>query len=144
MRRLVGSVAAWLVVAGANPVAAQRATATPTVRLEDPRPAPILPAVLVPFVIPDSWCEGNVEPRVTLRVHDVLMEPLRTLRLRGRGNRDLNRLTMRCGQHVAFWDGAVGDPPRLPTPTVYYLRLVVERDGRWPGTAAVRLVVPQY
>jgi hypothetical protein len=145
MRRLRGWLVAWPLVAGATPMAAQRAANQPIVRLEEPRPAPILPAVYVPFVIPQDWCQGpGGAPRVTIRLHNLLQEPLRNLRLRGRDGRELDRLALRCGAHVAFWDGAVGDPPHLPIPTVYYIRLLVERDGRRPGTDAKRVVVPQY
>lgn len=145
MRRQVVSLAAWFVVAGGSPLAAQRAPDRPIVRVEEPRPAPILPAVLVPFTIPDSWCQGpGGNPRVTLQVFNLLQEPLRSLTVRRRPAQVLDRLPMRCGSHVAFWDGTVGDPPHLPMPTVYYLRLRVQREGRRDETATVRLVVPQY
>lgn len=145
MRRLAGLAATWLVVAGPNPLAAQRADARPIVRLETPRPAPFLPAVLVPFSIPDTWCEGGGGlPRVTVRVYDVLGGPLRTLRTRGRSGQELSALPLRCGRHVAYWDGSVGSPPRLPPATTYYIRLLVQRGDRRDATTSVQLVVPQY
>lgn len=144
MRRLVQSVAAWLLVAGTPSLAAQRVTRPLAPRIEEPRPAPIFPAAFVPFSIPDSWCDAGGTPQVTLRVFGVLSRPLHTLRLRGRGNRALDRLPLRCGTHVAVWNGTVGDPPRLAVPYTYYLRLEVAREGRRTLTHTVQMVVLPY
>ncbi len=144
MRRLVWPGVVWLLVAGTNPLAAQRVSAPPAPRLEEPRPAPALPAALVPFTIPSDYCRGGSEPRVSLRVYDVLSQPVHLLRLRGRDGQLLDRLPLRCGTYVGIWNGTIGDPPRLPLATVYYLQLHVEWDGGSPRLATLKVVVPQY
>lgn len=142
MRRLVWPGVAWLLVAVAPGLTAQRAGTPTAPRLEEPRPAPALPVALVPFSVPQAWCQGGGQPSVTLRVFDFLITPVRVLRLRGRNGQLLDGSPLRCGAHVAFWDGTVGDPPRLPIPAVYYVQLQVEREGRRTELATIKLVVP--
>lgn len=125
-------------------MAAQRAVAPPALRLEEPRPAPALPAALVPFTIPVEYCRGGSDPLVSLQVYDVLSQPVHVLRLRGRDGRQLDRLPLRCGTHVGIWNGTIGDPPQLPLATVYYLQLNVEWSGGSPRLATLKVVVPQY
>lgn len=144
MRRLAWLGVAWLLVAVTNPLAAQRGDSSPAPRLEDPRPAPALPAALVPFTIPAEYCRGGLQPLVSLRAYDVLSQPVHVLRLREPDGRPLEQLPLRCGTHVGFWNGTIDDPPRLPLATVYYLQLQVERPGITPRYATLKLVVPQY
>lgn len=143
MRRLVWPGVAWLLVAVSAPLAAQRAGDPPAPRLEEPRPAPALPLALVPFTIPSEWCEGGGQPTVSLRVYNHLLQPVRVLRLRGANGRLLENLPMRCGTYVAFWDGTIDDPPRLPPGGVYRLRLLLERPGFRPQPAPIKVMVIQ-
>lgn len=143
MRRLVWPGVAWLLVAVSIPLAAQRAGDPPAPRLEEPRPAPAFPVALVPFSIPTEWCQGGVEPRVTLRAYNSLSQPVHVLRLRGRSGARLLELQLRCGSHVAIWDGTIGDPPRLPPGAVYYVNLTVVRPNSRPQLATKRVVVTQ-
>ncbi len=144
MGRLVWPGVVWLLVVGATPLAAQRTATLPAPRLEEPRPAPALPAALVPFTIPADYCRGGVEPLVSLRVYDVLSQPVHVLRLRGRDGRLLDRLPLDCGTHVGIWNGTIDDPPRLPLANVYYLQLQLEWPGGNPRLATHKVVVPQY
>jgi hypothetical protein len=143
MRRLVWPGVAWLLVAVTSPLAAQRPADPPAPRLEDPRPAPAFPMALVPFTIPVEWCRGGVRPLVTLEVYDVLVQPMHVLRMRGPNGAPIDRLPLRCGRHVAVWNGTIDDPPRLPPATVYRLRLAVERPDSRPQSA-LKVLVIQY
>ena len=86
MRRLVGPVLGLLLVGGmAQSATAQRTSAlAPTAVIEEPRPNPVLPAALVPFVIPAEVCRKDHTPLVALKVYNVLAQPVATLRLRSR------------------------------------------------------------
>jgi hypothetical protein len=143
MRRLVWPGVAWLLVAVSPPLAAQRAGDPPAPRLEEPRPFPAFPVALVPFIIPAEWCRGGGRPSVSLHVHNSTLERVRTLRIRGQGGQSLDGLTLRCGTHVAIWDGTIDDPPRLPFGAVYHLRLVVERPGFRSQPAQIRSIAIQ-
>lgn len=143
MRRLVWPGVAWLLVAVGTPLAAQRAGDPPAPRLEEPRPAPAFPMALVPFTIPAEWCRGGQRPVVTLRVFNSSTTPVRLLRLRGRNGAALDKLPVRCGTYVAFWDGTVNDPPRLALPSVFYVQLAVERPGMRTQLRTVQLNATQ-
>lgn len=142
MRRLVMPGVAWLLVAVSAPAAAQRPASPPAVKLEEPRPAPVFPVALVPFSIPGELCRGGVLPEVSLRVNDALIRPVHTLRLRERPRRLLDRLPLRCGRHVALWDGTIDNGSRIAPPFVYYLSLTVTLPGAPPLRDTFKLVVP--
>ncbi|HET9066704.1 MAG TPA: hypothetical protein VFN22_12860 [Gemmatimonadales bacterium] len=126
-------IVAWLVVLGARPLQAQRATPPPIPTLDEPRPWPIFPALLVPFSVPEEYCREGRTPRVQLRVFDGLTAPIATLTLRGRAARPLDGRPLRCGAWVAHWDGAWGSPPRLASNAVYWLQLSVDTSSATPG-----------
>ena len=84
----------------ALPAAAQRSPDAPTFVLEEPRPNPVLPAALVPFAITSEVCQGAC-PRVALRVYNVFVQPVASLRLRDRRAVVLDSIPLRCGQYVA-------------------------------------------
>jgi hypothetical protein len=141
MRRLVMPGMAWLLVAQV-PAAAQQPVSRQAVQLEEPRPAPVLPLALVPFSIPAELCRNGRLPTVSLIVSNAVTKPVATLRLRSRGRELLERLPLRCGRHVAVWDGTVGDGTRLAVPFVYYINLSVTLPGEPPRRDTFRLVVP--
>ena len=129
MRRFVGpGLGLLLGGVAAFPVAAQRSSDAPApVVLEEPRPNPVLPAALVPFVIASDVCRRGHTPRVALRVYNVFAQPVASLRLRDRHAAVvLDSIPMRCGQYVALWDGTVAGGTRAASPGVYYLRLSVD------------------
>lgn len=143
MRRLVWPGVAWLLVAVSAPLAAQRAGDPPAPRLEEPRPAPALPMALVPFSIPAEWCRGGTQPRVSLRVFNIAIQPVHVLRLRGRDETLIEQLPLRCGSHVGIWNGTINDPPILPPGHVYYLQLMVEKAGFRAQLRTVKVAVAQ-
>lgn len=128
MRRLVRPVLGLLLLVGlARSATAQRAPGVvPGPVLEEPRPNPVLPAALVPFVIPEEMCRNNSIPLVALKVYNALGVPVATLRLRSRRAETLDSIRLRCGRYVAIWDGTIGGGTRVPPPGVYYLNLAVE------------------
>jgi hypothetical protein len=141
MRRLSWSgLAAALLGMVALPVAAQRAPDRPLVTLEEPRPNPVLPAALVPFVIDQEVCRKDHVPTVSVKVYNVLANPVATLRLRGRRAEMLDDRPLRCGNYVAVWDGTIDGGTRVAPPGIYYLQLAV--DDRSPRTRKVIVAQP--
>lgn len=147
MRRHAVSVgiAAWLVL-GAVPLHAQRDAPPPIPTLDEPRPWPIFPALLVPFSLPAEYCRDGRMPRVTLRAFSGLIQPVATLVLRNQAATPLDGVRLRCGAWVARWDGVLGSPPRIAPNAVYYLQLAVDtsdaaRDQRPPVLRTRKLVV---
>jgi hypothetical protein len=128
MRRFIGP-GLGLLLGGvvALPAAAQRSSDLPAFVLEEPRPNPVLPAALVPFVIASDVCRRGHTPRVALRVYNVFVQPVASLRLRDRRNAVvLDSIPLRCGQYVGLWDGTVAGGTRAASPGIYYLRLSVD------------------
>lgn len=142
MRRLVGLAVAGLLIANALPLASQRPGTPAAVKLEEPRPAPVFPVAIVPFSIPAELCRGGRIPEVTLAVHDAIAKPVQTLRLRNRQRELLDRLPLRCGRHVALWDGTIDNGARMAPPFVYYLQLTVQLPDTAPLRDTFKLVVP--
>lgn len=127
MRRLVGLVLVTLLGGGlAQRAGAQRLPETRAPAIEEPRPNPVLPAALVPFVIPAEECRKDHLPQVALKVYNVLAQPVATLRLRGRRPDPVDAVRLRCGAYVAVWDGTIGGGARVAPPGIYYLQLTVD------------------
>lgn len=140
MRRLQWSVVEALFLGMlAAPLTAQRATERPPVVLEEPRPNPVLPAALVPFAIDQEVCRRDHVPLVSLKVYNVLAEPVAVLVLRGRRAESLDNHALRCGTYVAVWNGTIDGGTRVAPPGIYYLQLVA--DDRAPRTR--KLIVTQ-
>lgn len=116
-----------LLLAGvmAGPVHAQRPAATAAVVLEEPRAAPVFPAALVPFTLGSELCRDGGEPIVSIRVYNVLAQPVATLRMRRRRQESLDSLPLRCATHVAIWDGTIDSGTRVAPPGIYYVQLAV-------------------
>lgn len=140
MRRLVLPVMGLLLAAVMVPSAsAQRPGQEPTVALEEPRPSPVFPAALVPFTLGSEICRDGNQPVVSLKVYNVLAQPVATLRLRGRQGEVLEERPLRCGAYVATWDGTIAEGTRVAPPGIYYVQLNVVGHR----AATRRLIVPQ-
>jgi len=141
-------IVAWLVVMGAFPLQAQRGTPPPIPTLDEPRPWPIFPALLVPFSVPAEFCRDGRTPRVTLRAFSGLTQPVATLVIRNRAATPLDGRPLRCGAWVARWDGVLGSPPRIAPNAVYYLQLAVDTSnvgaGQRPPVLRTRKLVVAY
>lgn len=141
MRRLYWSVVGVLLLAvAAVPVAAQRSSGRPLVTLEEPRPNPVLPAALVPFNIDPEVCQKGHVPQASVKVYNVLANPVAVLRLRGRRAEPLDNRPLRCGAYIAVWDGTIDGGARVAPPGIYYLQLAV--DDRAPRTRKVIVTKP--
>ena len=128
MRRFVGPglglLLGWVVVL---PATAQRSPDAPAFILEEPRPNPVLPAALVPFAIASEVCRRGHTPRVALRVYNVFVQPVASLRLRDRRTVVvLDSVPLGCGRYVDLWDGTIAGGTRAASPGIYYLRLSVD------------------
>jgi hypothetical protein len=140
MRRLVVPVVGLLLAVVMVPSAsAQRPGQAATVSLEEPRPNPVFPAALVPFTLGSEICRDGGQPVVSLKVYNVLAQPVATLRLRGRQGEVLDERPFRCGAHVATWDGTIAGGTRVAPPGIYYVQLNVVGQR----AATRRLIVPQ-
>lgn len=140
MRRLVVPVVGLLLAVVMVPSAsAQRPGQMAAVTLEEPRPNPVFPAALVPFTLQSEICRDGGQPVVSLKVYNVLAQPVATLRLRGRQGEVLGERPLRCGAHVATWDGTIAEGTRVAPPGIYYVQLNVVGQR----AATRRLIVPQ-
>ena len=106
--------------------------------IEEPRPLPVLPAAFVPFTIGQEFCQNGRLPTVGLKVYNVFARPVAVLRVRGRIATPIDRTQMRCGTHVALWDGTLDGGTRTASPGIYYLQLTV--DDR---TTTRKVIVPR-
>jgi hypothetical protein len=106
--------------------------------IHPPRPIPVLPMVLVPFQLGTELCPGDNLPVVSLRVYNVLAQPVAVLRLRNTRGELVEGLRLTCGAYVARWDGTIDSGARIAPPGIYYLHLVA--DGR---RKTLQLIVPQ-
>lgn len=146
-RTLALATALSLPFGGANPLLAQQTRDLP--ELYQPRPAPVFPALMVPYSIPGEFCRSGRRPGVTLRVFNSLTQPVATLVRRQRPTELIDGRPSDCGEFVARWNGQIGDPPRLAPNAVFYLQLAVDtslatgRDGP-PYLRTRKLVVPAY
>jgi hypothetical protein len=140
MRRLVVPVVALLLaVVMVSTASAQRPGQAAVVVLEEPRPSPVFPAALVPFTLGSEICRDGGQPVVSLKVYNVLAQPVATLHLRGRRGDVLDERPIRCGAHVATWDGTIAEGTRVAPPGIYYVQLNVVGQR----AATRRLIVPQ-
>jgi hypothetical protein len=140
MRRLVVPVVGLLLAVVMVPSAsAQRPGQSAAVVLEEPRPSPVFPAALVPFTLGSEICRDGGQPVVSLKVYNVLAQPVVTLYLRGRRADVLDERPIRCGAHVATWDGTIDGGTRVAPPGIYYVQLNVVGQR----AATRRLIVPQ-
>lgn len=140
MRRLVVPVVGLLLAGVMVPSAsAQRPGQSARVVLEEPRPNPVFPAALVPFTLQSEICRDGGQPVVSLTVYNVLAQLVATLHLRGRQGDVLDERSLRCGTHVATWDGTIAGGTRVAPPGIYYVQLNVVGQR----AATRRLIVPQ-
>lgn len=148
-RTLPVAITFVLTLLGTTPAHAQLPAPRPTIpTLDEPRPLPVFPALLVPFSIPSQYCAEGRRPRVTLRVFSGLTKEIATLVLRGPEATPLDGRPVGCGPAVARWDGVEGKSLRLATNAVYWIQLAVDTsatpDGRPPILRTRQLVVPAY
>jgi hypothetical protein len=97
-------------------------------------PNPTTPETWIPFRIGDG--AGCSDPsrlyRVSLRIYNVLAQPVAMPVLQGAGNvaggEPIDRLFLTCGQYTAYWDGKDAKTQQEAASGVYLYRLEV--DGK--------------
>ncbi|MDB4915844.1 MAG: hypothetical protein JWM95_3488 [Gemmatimonadetes bacterium] len=89
-------------------------------------PNPFNPETRFPFNV--ELCEGGASTHVvTLKVYNVLAQVVAVPILEG-VNKPLQKLTLACGQYVAFWDGKVLGTGKEAASGVYTYVLEVDGD----------------
>ncbi len=99
-------------------------------------PNPFNPDTRIPFTVgmvgdPPVCAEGSRVYRVSLRIHNVLSQPVAVPVLQGggeHGGRPIENLPLSCGEFQAWWDGKVRGTAREVASGVYYA--ILEVDGR--------------
>jgi hypothetical protein len=115
--------------------AAQQPARRSGVTLGQNYPNPFNPETFIPFGVggaPDCSTEQGRLYRVSVRIFNVLTQPVATPVLRGgsdgvAGGQPLENVSLPCGSFVAYWDGK-GRDGREAASGVYLYR--IEVDGR--------------
>ena len=120
-----------LCAAGASDARGQ-ANPPPLVELKQNYPNPFNPATTIPFSLSADLFANGHRPKVTLRIYNVLAQPVAVPILQGTGQA-LDELELNCGSfagcnYSAYWDGKVLGSGREAASGVYIYQLIV--DGR--------------
>ena len=130
---------AWAVVLGLGLVAAgtgigvgQGNNPAPPVELRQNYPNPFNPATTIPFTLGGELFANGHEPRVSLRIYNVLAQLVAKPILQGTG-KPLDELALTCSNpsgcsFSAYWDGNLMDTGRQAASGIYIYQLTV--DGR--------------
>lgn len=105
-------------------------------------PNPFNPETFLSFSVGDDGCnDGGRLYRVTVRIYNVLAQPVATPILQGPSTtgttpssstgQTLSNLQLTCGQYTAYWDGKFMNTGREVASGVYLWELVV--DGQRIG-----------
>lgn len=100
----------------------------PLVELKENSPNPFFPSTAMPFDIHQEVCAGGRQPVVTMHIYNVLVQVVAIPILQGSSTSErLENVRLRCGSHVAFWDGRNRDGREVPD-GVYYYQLLVDGE----------------
>ena len=110
-------------------------------------PNPFNPVVHIPFTVGDSACASGEQHVVTVRILNILAQPVVTPVLFGpaanstssassslNGSR-ISNLKLACGDYVAFWDGFVEGGGREAASGTYIVQIVV--DGKLANSTRI-------
>jgi hypothetical protein len=96
-------------------------------------PNPFNPETRIPFSVGDAPTCSNSSKQyvVSLKIYNVIMTPVATPILQSgtsgvAGGQPLEKLTVPCGEYVAYWDGKVQATGREAASGVYLFRLEVD------------------
>lgn len=137
MKRLWGALGLVLALSVFMPrvAAAQQETVDRRTgsRLGQNYPNPFNPETHIPFNVGDypTCSDPNKQYRVSLRIYNVIMTSVATPVLtRGTngvaGGQPLEKVSLPCGQYVAYWDGKVQATGREAASGIYPYRLEVD------------------
>lgn len=112
-------------------------------RLEQNYPNPANPDTYIPFVLEESLFRDGEPPVVTLRIVNMLRQPIATPRTTGRGRAvPVQDLVVEApGRIVAYWDGKDLNGRRAPA-GLYYCELIIE-GRREPELIRIVVVAPR-
>ena len=104
----------------------------PTVELKQNFPNPFNPATTIPFILGGELFANGHEPRVSLRIYNVLAQLIAVPILQGTGE-PLDQLVLTCSNpsgcaFSAYWDGNVQNTRQQAASGIYIYQLTV--DGR--------------
>jgi hypothetical protein len=96
-------------------------------------PNPFNPETRIPFSVGDAptCSDAGKQYRVSLKIYNVLSDVVATPVLQGgtsgvAGGQPLEKVTVPCGEYVAYWDGKVQATGREAASGVYLYRLEVD------------------
>lgn len=96
-------------------------------------PNPFNPETRIPFSVGDApnCTESGRQYRVSLKIYNTIMQVVGTPVLQGgtggvAGGQPLEKLSVPCGEFVAYWDGKVQATGREAASGVYLYRLEVD------------------
>jgi hypothetical protein len=109
-----------------TPVAGQD-NGSPLVELKENSPNPFFPSTAMPFDIHQEVCASGHQPVVTMHIYNVLVQVVAIPVLQGSSGERLENVRLRCGSHVAYWDGRNREG-REVADGVYYYQLLVDGE----------------
>ena len=96
-------------------------------------PNPFNPETRIPFSVGDAptCSDSNRQYRVSLKIYNVLSDVVATPVLQGgtsgvAGGQPLEKVSIPCGEYIAYWDGKVQATGREAASGVYLYRLEVD------------------
>lgn len=89
-------------------------------------PNPFNPQTFIPFSAgdPPACTDNGKQYRVSLKIYNLLSQLVAVPLLQGPGT-VLDKVTVSCGEYIAYWDGKVLSTGREAASGVYYYRLEV-------------------
>jgi hypothetical protein len=95
-------------------------------------PNPFNPETRIPFTVGDApTCSDAKQHRVSLKIYNVIYTAVATPILQSgtsgmAGGQPLEKLSLPCGEYIAYWDGKVQATGREAASGVYLYRLEVD------------------
>jgi hypothetical protein len=99
----------------------------PPVELKENTPNPFFPSTVMPFDIHQEVCANGHQPVVTMHIYNVLVQVVAVPTLQGGSEERLEGIRLRCGSHLAYWDGKNREGREVPD-GVYYYQLLVDGE----------------
>lgn len=118
----------WAV--GAAEAVGQGGERPPAIELKQNYPNPFNPATTIPFSLSGDLFKDGRQPKVTLRIYNVLAQLVAVPILQGSGEK-LQNLELSCSNpagcgYTAYWDGTVLNTGREAASGIYIYQLDVD------------------
>ncbi len=112
---------------GVTVPAAGQENGPPPIELKENTPNPFFPSTAMPFDIHQEVCAAGHRPVVTMHIYNVLVQVVAIPVLQSSPSERLENVRLRCGSHIAYWDGRNRDG-REVADGVYYYQLLVDGE----------------